>query len=106
MLVNEARAILSDPSRRKEFDEQFQRAIEGSRDVPKPKGPRIREYVSLEEFTPYPDGEDEEPVRYTLLCRCGQDYVVTVEDMENGIDVVGCPGCGEYIGVDYEVVEE
>lgn len=96
--------MLSDPTRRKEFDAQYQSALNGSRDVPKPKGPRIREYVSLEEFTPVPDADA--PEEYTLECRCGQDYVITVPELEDAVDVVGCPGCGEFIGVDYEVVEE
>lgn len=103
VLVNEARAVLSDPGRRKEFDAQYLTST-SSRDVPEPKGPRIREYVSLEEFTPKPD--EDEPEEYTLECRCGQDYVITVPELEDGVDVVGCPGCGEYIGVDYEVVED
>lgn len=103
VLVNEARAVLSDPTRRAEFDAQCSSAPD-SREVPKPKGPRIREYVSLEEFTPVPDAD--EPEEYKLECRCGQYYVITVSELEDGVDVVGCPGCGEYIGVDYEVVEE
>jgi diphthamide biosynthesis protein 4 len=60
--------------------------------------------VSLEEFTPLPSEDDAD--RYTLACRCGQEYVITVDDLEDGVDVIGCPGCGEYIGVEYEVVEE
>ncbi|GMK56881.1 hypothetical protein CspeluHIS016_0307210 [Cutaneotrichosporon spelunceum] len=95
-LVNEARAVLSDPARRAQFDAQ--------RTAAPPSGPRIREHVSLEVFTAHPSAQD--PERFTLECRCGQDYVVTVDELEAGVDVVGCPGCGEYVGIDYEVVEE
>lgn len=28
------------------------------------------------------------------------------EDLEEGVDVVGCEGCGDYIGVGYQVVED
>ncbi|BEJ13608.1 hypothetical protein CspHIS471_0307820 [Cutaneotrichosporon sp. HIS471] len=95
-LVNEARAVLSDPARRADFDAQ--------RTAAPPSGPRIREHVSLEAFTAHPSAE--EPEHFTLECRCGQSYDVTVDELEAGVDVVGCPGCGEYIGIDYEVVEE
>jgi len=30
----------------------------------------------------------------------------TSSSIEEGVDVVGCPGCGEYVGVEYDVVEE
>lgn len=97
--------MLSNPARRHEFDALYHAsAAAASRALPEPKGPRIREYVSLEEFTPLPDAD--EPDEFTLPCRCGQDYLVTVGELEDGVDVVGCPGCGEYIGVDYEVVED
>lgn len=98
--MNEARAVLSNPAQRAAFDAQ--RLAPAA--APQPSGPRIREHVSLEAFTPHPSAE--EPERFTLACRCGQEYVVTVDELEAGIDVVGCPGCGEYVGVDYEVVEE
>ncbi|CAK9779846.1 DnaJ-domain-containing protein [Cutaneotrichosporon oleaginosum] len=100
-LVNEARAVLSDPVRRAAFDAQ---RVSNHAAPPPPSGPRIREHVSLEAFTAHPSAE--EPERFTLECRCGQEYVVTVDELEAGVDVVGCPGCGEYVGVDYEVVEE
>lgn len=103
-LINEAREVLSDPSRRSEYDlrrDEVPRAA-----PPPPAGPRIREYVSLEAFTAHATGTDAEPDKYTYTCRCGHDYVITLADLEAGVDVVGCPGCGEYIGVEYEAVEE
>lgn len=103
-LINEARAVLSDPLQRAAFDAQRSERSVQSTAPPPPSGPRIREYVSLEAFTPHPSAD--EPERFTLECRCGQDYAVTVDDLEAGVDVVGCPGCGEYVGVEYEVVEE
>lgn len=107
VLVNEARAVLSDPTRRAAFDAE--RARPYSAQPPAPSGPRIREYVSLETFTPHVEDEsnpDAEPHQYTLECRCGQEYVITLEELEAGVDVIGCPGCGEYIGVEYEEVDE
>ncbi|WOO78657.1 DPH4 [Vanrija pseudolonga] len=98
VLINEARAVLSDPAKRAAFDAQYE--------APRPPpaaGPRIREHVSLEVFTPHPV---DEPEKYTHPCRCGHEYVVTIDDLEAGVDVLGCPGCGEYIVVEYEEVEE
>lgn len=98
VLINEARAVLSDPAKRAAFDAQYE--------APRPPpaaGPRIREHVSLEVFTPYPV---DDPEKYTHPCRCGHEYVVTIDDLEAGVDVLGCPGCGEYIVVEYEEVEE
>lgn len=39
---------------------------------------------------------------WTSPCRCGQEYVVSVEDLEEGIDVIGCAGCSLRIRVLYE----
>jgi diphthamide biosynthesis protein 4 len=51
------------------------------------------------------NGQDE-PERYTYSCRCSGEFVITLKDLEEGIEVVGCGGCGEWVRVDYEVVEE
>ncbi len=93
--------MLSDPGRRAAFDAQ-RSAV--SAVPPPPSGPRIREHVSLEAFTAHPSAD--EPERFTLACRCGHEYAVSVDELEAGVDALGCPGCGEYIGVDYEVLEE
>ncbi|KAL1407299.1 hypothetical protein Q8F55_006720 [Vanrija albida] len=102
VLINEARAVLSDPARRAAFDAEH---AETAAQPPPAAGPRIREHVSLENFTPYPLDADE-PEKYMYPCRCGHEYVVTIDDLEAGVDVLGCPGCGEYIVVEYEEVEE
>jgi hypothetical protein len=46
-----------------------------------------------------------EPTYYTLPCRCSSRFVITLEDLEEGVDVVGCEGCGEWVRVGYQVVE-
>jgi hypothetical protein len=74
---------------------------------------------SIDEAAPAPiehDGEphssgetdadaDAEPTYYTLPCRCSSRFVITLDDLEEGVDVVGCEGCGEWVRVGYEVVE-
>lgn len=104
-MINEARAVLSDPSQRAEYDLKREQAPRRA-SPPPTSGPRIREYVSLEAFTPHAEEGESEPHRYTYECRCGHDYAITLGDLEAGVDVIGCPGCGEFIGVEYEVVEE
>lgn len=46
------------------------------------------------------------PAYYTYACRCSAEFVMTHQDLEDGVDVVGCMGCGEWVRVLYEVVEE
>jgi diphthamide biosynthesis protein 4 len=84
--------------------------------------------ISLEEFTPHYNAHqhdiqsdstnpihshgldvadmDQEPTYYTHPCRCSAQIVITTTQLEEGVDVVGCDGCGEWIGVGYEVVED
>jgi diphthamide biosynthesis protein 4 len=49
---------------------------------------------------------DDEPIYYTHPCRCSSEFVITYQDLEDGIEVVGCGGCGEWVRVGYEVVDE
>jgi diphthamide biosynthesis protein 4 len=43
---------------------------------------------------------------YTHPCRCSGLYKITFHELEEGVDVVGCEGCGEWVGVGYEVIED
>lgn len=49
--------------------------------------------------------EEAEGGYYTHPCRCSGQYRISVEELEQGVDVVGCEGCGEWVGVGYEVVD-
>ncbi len=53
-----------------------------------------------------PDDIDAEPTRYTHPCRCSATLEITTAYLEEGVDVIGCAGCGERVGVGYEVVDE
>lgn len=54
----------------------------------------------------------DEPVddsaSFTLACRCGATFVVTVAQLEEGDGEVSlaCAGCSERIAVLYEVVQD
>jgi hypothetical protein len=52
------------------------------------------------------DLEDIPATHYTYPCRCGGDFVITHAQLEDGVEVIGCGGCGEWVGVGYEVVED
>jgi hypothetical protein len=79
--------------------------------------PHIFREISLELFTPHfsPSSPasliqdeadpDPEPEFYTYPCRCSALFRITSEQLEQGVNVVGCEGCGEWIKVGYEVVE-
>lgn len=57
-------------------------------------------------YTPSPADDDGEPAYYTHPCRCSSQFVVTREQLEDGVEVVGCEGCSERCRVEYDVVEE
>lgn len=42
---------------------------------------------------------------FTLPCRCSATYHISEEDLEQGVDLIACEGCGEVIGVGYELVD-
>jgi transcription elongation factor Elf1 len=43
---------------------------------------------------------------YTHPCRCSHELVVTEADLENGVDLIDCTGCGERIAIGYELASE
>ena len=79
-------------------------------------GPHISHHISLELFTPHYSPtvtgtgdetgalDDLVSMYYTHPCRCSGEFVITHQDLEDGVDVVGCGGCGEWVRVGYEVV--
>ena len=71
----------------------------GQSKEPVPSTPHVTQHLSLSDFTPH-EGY------FTYPCRCSGDFVITHENLEAGVEVVGCGGCGEWVGVGYEIVEE
>lgn len=84
----------------------------------RPPPPLARTVLSLDDFEAHydhrqsvgvrePSNEDEEePTHYTHPCRCSALYTITTAQLEDGVDIVGCDGCGDWIRVGYEVVED
>lgn len=144
-LINEAKWILGDPSRRKDWEEVYFSSSTSSCGqstvtllivdiepaVRVNTTPHVSYDISLSAFTPHYRSNDpmldvsdgvvherisqtdkevpqdaEEPIFYTHPCRCSSDFVITYQDLEDGIEVVGCGGCGEWVRVCYETVDE
>lgn len=66
--------------------------------------------ISLDEFE-FHEGDESSPepkvACYTHACRCSHELVITEKDLEEGVDMIECMGCGERIGVGYqEAVDE
>lgn len=116
--MNRAWAVLRDPVTRASYDESLARGSGGRRqqngrpDGTRPPPPLARTVLSLDEFEAHysprtnADAEDDEPTHYTHPCRCSALYTITTAQLEDGVDVVGCDGCGDWVRVGYEVVED
>jgi hypothetical protein len=42
---------------------------------------------------------------YTHPCRCSHELIISEEDLENGVELLDCTGCGERIAVGYKVAD-
>ncbi|EIM19971.1 DnaJ-domain-containing protein [Wallemia mellicola CBS 633.66] len=83
---------LSDDQKRREYDEKLSKDNIVNRIYPQ---------VSLDQFDV---SEDEET--FSLPCRCGNEYIVTADDLESGLELLSCTGCTERVHVLYEMVVE
>lgn len=136
LAVNRAWEVLRDPLSREGYDHSLLHhpSATGStssssgrlRTKARPPPPLARTVLSLDLFTPHyarrssddvqpvdgaqdgsdADDEDDEPTHYTHSCRCSALYTITTAQLEDGVDVIGCDGCGDWVRVGYEVLEE
>ncbi|PVU89549.1 hypothetical protein BB559_005055 [Furculomyces boomerangus] len=60
----------------------------------------INENVDLEEME-----FNQDTLDYTYGCRCSGNYIINEEDLERGVDIVGCDMCSLKIRVLYELNE-
>ena len=85
-------------------------ASNSTQKVPAPnhaRPPHVTQHLSLSDFEAHFDSPDsQDPAYYTYPCRCSATFIITHEDLEDGIDVVGCSGCGEWARVAYEVSKD
>lgn len=48
--------------------------------------------------------EAEEGDKWSSPCRCGDHYLITLNDLEEGLSVVQCAGCSLCVRIIYEEV--
>ena len=75
--------------------------------------PHVSYDISLSAFTPHyrtdlptNDEDEQDPTYYSHPCRCSSEFIITHQDLEEGVDVVGCGGGGEWDRVGYQAVDE
>ncbi|KAJ3750987.1 DnaJ domain-containing protein [Lentinula detonsa] len=92
--IKEAYEVLSSPALRAMYDGKLQQKTGAF-------GPRPAQSVSLEDF-------EEDPIDetvWTYPCRCGANYRITENDMDNNVHLVGCSGCSELVWVGFELAK-
>ena len=63
--------------------------------------------LSLDLFSPHflaPTFEEIDS--YSHPCRCSSLFIITIQELEAGIQVVECQGCSSRCRVEYDVIEE
>jgi diphthamide biosynthesis protein 4 len=62
---------------------------------------RITDEISLSEMRREieEDEDGEQCILYTSICRCGDVYAITEEEIFDGVDIVACIGCSLHIRV-------
>ncbi|ETW08709.1 hypothetical protein H310_01235 [Aphanomyces invadans] len=88
--AHNAYQVLRDVESRKRYDQSLAEATLRSQ-------LRISDEVSLDAFS-----FDADDALYTLVCRCGEHYVLTVDEVEDFVDTVPCEGCSLVIRVEYK----
>lgn len=118
-LINQARLVLTSPQLKDEWLASFSawtRSSQGMQGVHETggslkagsggRGPHVFRHISLDEFTPHyvdstagneheekaegkEEEEEEEPQYFTYPCRCSGQFVISLEQLEEGVEVVG-----------------
>lgn len=104
--IQDAYRTLSDPVLRAEYD-QLLKEGRGNLKITQ-VNQRPANEVSLDEFT-----VDEVEAkgggavfRWVYPCRCGSLFVITEDELGEGIHYIGCTGCSEVVWVGYEAVDD
>ncbi|SCZ89213.1 BZ3500_MvSof-1268-A1-R1_Chr9g10331 [Microbotryum saponariae] len=115
--LNEAWHILGDPTRRKAYDRESARQQQAQQElltsscvyaVSIDLSLFTAHYHYSESNSPEPKPEFEDslmPIAYTHPCRCSAEFRITLEQLEQGVQIVQCEGCSERCKVEYHVVE-
>jgi diphthamide biosynthesis protein 4 len=90
--INEAWEVLGDQKDRAVYDA----SLGGSS-----ASVRVSDEIDLDDMA-----FDERTESYAWKCRCGDAYTISVDELEDGCDVIGCGGCSLNIRVLYEEGDE
>ncbi|WWC67338.1 uncharacterized protein I206_101246 [Kwoniella pini CBS 10737] len=125
-LINEAKSILLDPIKKSNWIKSFTTHSSSSKEMNDNNNnnnnnnnneifnnkPHIFRNISLDEFKPHfneneiENQEKDEINWYSYPCRCSNEFKITIEQLEQNVNIIGCEGCGEWISVEYEVIED
>ncbi|GHJ88783.1 hypothetical protein NliqN6_5185 [Naganishia liquefaciens] len=103
--LTEAYRVLMDPEARESYERGGNAHADGKQSPAERRARNPTRTISLDAFTYHPSGSSSESY-YTHPCRCSGMFTITERELEDGVDIVGCEGCGEWVGVGYEVVED
>jgi diphthamide biosynthesis protein 4 len=128
--LNAAWEVLGDAHSREEYDQVLERnrgvllspspsqmldkctnEVHAATHVPSVPLPTYALIISLDMFTPHwssstpTEHSSDDPDYYTYPCRCSSAYVITLDQLEDGVEVIQCGGCSERCLVEYEVDE-
>lgn len=104
--LQDALRTLSDPEQRKEYDRLLK---EGKGKATSTKvRQRPANEVSLDEFVSEEvvRNDGEATFRWMHPCRCGSLFIITEQELEEGVHYIGCGGCSEVVWVGYEAVDD
>lgn len=116
VLLNKAYEVLSDPVRRSAYDAALKSRKSSSNVTLKTRCPdpksctenretnaSLNRTVDLSAFR-----FDVDKDTYSLVCRCGSNYVATGDELEAGDGelLVQCDGCSQRVRVEFEVAAE
>ena len=91
--LNTAYKTLINPNLKLQYDEELNSINKVSL-----RNQKYFNEISLDEFNEEDDGQ-----LYTYNCRCGEYYKITIDDLEQGLEIYYCSGCSESLRVLYEV---
>lgn len=101
-LLKRAYKMLSDPKSREEYDSHLRNTLPHG-GASAQSTPRPAQVVSIDLWD---EVEGDREMTWTYPCRCGSQYVLREEDMENDVHLVPCEGCSESLYAGYELQGE
>ncbi|KAI9612603.1 hypothetical protein H4Q26_007760 [Puccinia striiformis f. sp. tritici PST-130] len=107
-----AYSTLIDPARRIEYDLKRLKSNPAHKQVPSSGSDSkiVSQVLDLSEFTQLTVDQPEEEApdtvgggdRFVFPCRCGGQFLISEDQMEADIEIIGCDGCSLTVKVEYQ----